>query len=232
MTTTIAKAAVPVIVSLQTGRAASHIHQGHADGKPMAWTTAFFKTPVAGPVLVTRLGLAGDEQADRENHGGPDKAVLAYSAEHYPAWRLHLNLPEMPFGSFGENLTMAGLDEQGVCIGDTWRSGDVLLQVTQPRQPCWKMSRRWQIADLARQVIANGKSGWYLRVLAGGELAAPAPLELVSRPHRQWTIARASELMHHRKDDLAAAELAALPELSAAWKEVLIERIARASRTR
>jgi MOSC domain-containing protein YiiM len=95
------------------------------------------------------------------------------------------------------------------------------------------MSRRWQIADLARQVIANGKSGWYLRVLAEGEIAAPSRLELVSRPHPEWTIARASELMHHRKDDLTAAvQLAALSELSAAWKEAMTERIARSSRRR
>jgi MOSC domain-containing protein YiiM len=230
MTTTIVRTALPVIVSLQTGRAASHLHQGHADDKPSLWTTAFFKTPVAGPVRVTRLGLAGDEQADGENHGGPDKAVLAYSADHYAGWRSHLDLPDMPYGGFGENLTVAGFDEQGVCVGDTWRTGDVVLQVTQPRQPCWKMSRRWQLDDLARQVIANGKSGWYLRVLVEGEIAAGASLELINRPHAEWTIARAGELMHHRKDGVAgAAELAALPELSAAWKEALAERIARRS---
>lgn len=225
---TTASAAVPVLVSLQTGRATEHMHQGHADGKPVAWTTAFFKTSVAGPIRVTRLGLAGDEQADRENHGGPDKAVLAYSAEHYAYWRSRLKLPEMPYGGFGENLTIAGLDESTVCIGDTWQAGSVVFQVTQPRQPCWKMSRRWQIADLARQVIANGKSGWYLRVLAEGEIAAGLALELVRRPHPEWTVARASDLMHHHKQDLfAAAELAALPELSAAWKEALAERIER-----
>jgi MOSC domain-containing protein YiiM len=179
------------------------------------------------------MGLGGDEQADLVNHGGPDKAVLAYSAEHYAFWRPHLNLPDMPHGGFGENLTIEGLDEQSGCIGDQWQAGEVLLEVTQPRQPCWKMSRRWQIADLARQVIANGKSGWYLRVLAEGEIAAPSRLELVSRPHPEWTIARASELMQHRKDDLAAAaQLAALSELSAAWKEAMTERIARSSRRR
>jgi len=219
---------MPVVISLQVARPAVYLHHGHADGKPSSWTTAFFKAPIAGPVHVGSLGLAGDDQADKENHGGPDKAVLAYSADHYAYWRQHLVLPDMPHGGFGENLTIAGSDETSVCIGDTWRAGDVVFQVTQPRQPCWKMSRRWQVADLAKQVIVNGKSGWYVRVLAEGQLAPDTPIELVSRPNPSWTVARASELFHHRKDDLvAAAELAALPELSAAWKGSLTRRIAK-----
>ena len=217
---------MPAIVSIQIGQPTEYRHEGQTDGKPQTWTTAFWKLPVAGPVFVGGLGVAGDRQADLVNHGGSDKAVLAYSAEHYGHWRTHLNLPDMPHGGFGENLTIAGLDEGEVCIGDTWRAGPVTLQVTQPRQPCWKMSRRWQIADLAKQVIANGKSGWYLRVLSEGEIAAGAAMELVSRPHPAWTVARASELMHHRKDDLARAEeLAALPGLSAAWRESLHARL-------
>lgn len=219
---------MPLIVSLQTGRPTTYVHESAADGKSREWTTAFFKTPVAGPVRIGRLGLDGDDQADRENHGGPDKAVLAYSADHYAAWREHLSLPNMPHGGFGENLTIAGLTEETVCIGDTWRAGAVVFQVTQPRQPCWKLSRRWNVSDLAKQVIANGRSGWYLRVLQGGELAAGQSLELVARPQAAWTVMRASNLMHHGKNDLdLAAELAALPELSAAWRESLAARIAK-----
>jgi len=217
-----------VIVSLQAARPTTYLHDGHVDGKPGTWTTAFLKKSVAGPVQVGSLGLAGDEQADLENHGGPDKAVLAYSANHYAYWRQHLGLPDIPHGGFGENLTIVGSDETTVCVGDTWRAGDVIFQVTQPRQPCWKMSRRWQITDLARQVITNGKSGWYLRVLAEGALSPGSPIELVSRPHANWTVARAAHLFHHQKDDLTgAAELAALPELSAAWKQSLARRIAK-----
>jgi len=217
---------MPVVVSLQAARPATYVHEGDGDGNESTWTTAFFKRQVAVPVWVGRLGLAGDEQADRENHGGLEKAVLAYSADHYAYWRPHLGLADLSHGGFGENLTISGLDETTVCIGDTWRAGEVVFQVTQPRQPCWKMSRRWQIADLARQVIANGKSGWYLRVLAAGELSPGTPIELVARPHLNWPVGRASDVMHHRKDDLAAAaELAALPELSAAWKASLDSRI-------
>src|SRR5574339_239353 len=109
---------MPTIVSLQVGQPMEYRHEGHIDGKPQTWTTAFFKQPVAGPVFVGRLGVAGDRQADTVNHGGADKAVLAYSADRYNYWRTHLNLPEMPYGGFGENLTIAGLDETSVCIGD------------------------------------------------------------------------------------------------------------------
>jgi MOSC domain-containing protein YiiM len=214
--------AVPTIVSIQVGQPTEYRHAGHADGKDRSWVTAFWKTPIAGPIWVSKTNLAGDRQADTINHGGTDKAVLAYSADHYAYWRKHLSLPAMPHGGFGENLTITGIDESSVCIGDTWQAGPVLLQVSQPRQPCWKMSRRWQITDLAKQVIANGKSGWYLRVLEEGELLSGTPIELIARPQPTWSVARASEIFHRRRDELvAAAELASLPELSAAWRESL-----------
>jgi MOSC domain-containing protein YiiM len=222
---------MPTIVSIQVGQPTSYVHEGGADGKSRTWTTAFFKTPVAGSVYVGRLGVAGDQQADRENHGGIDKAVLAYSADHYAYWRSHLSLPEMPHGGFGENLTIVGLEETSVCIGDRWKAGNVVLEVSQPRQPCWKMGRRWKIVDLPKQVIQNGRSGWYLRVVDEGELIAGATIELISRPHPSWTIARASRLLYHENDNVAALEeLANGPGLSRAWREELLERIARRAR--
>lgn len=219
---------MPTIVSIQTGRATTYDHGGAADGKNRSWTTAFLKTPVEGSVRLGELGIEGDEQADRKNHGGLDKAVLAYSAEHYAYWREHFSLAVMPHGGFGENLTIAGSEESTVCIGDRWRSGDVVFEVSQPRQPCWKMARRWQIVDLPKQVIQNGRSGWYLRVLEAGELTAGMAIELASRPRPVWTVARASRLLYHEQGNVAGMEeLANLPELSRAWREELLERIAR-----
>jgi MOSC domain-containing protein YiiM len=216
------------LVSIQTGRAQEYVHTAARDGRASVWITAFFKMPVTGSVAVGEFGLAGDEQADRANHGGLDKALLAYSADHYAYWREQLQLAEMPWGAFGENLTIADLEESTVCIGDRWQAGSVLLEVSQPRQPCWKMARRWQLPDLPKQVIATGRSGWYLRVLAGGSLAAGARLELVARPRPTWTVARASHLLYHEPDNVAGLEdLAAVPELSRAWREELLERIAR-----
>ncbi len=219
---------MPTIVSIQVGRPRTYDYERPADGKSSRWTTAFFKAPVSSSVRAGEMGLEGDEQADRQNHGGLDKAILSYSAEHYAFWRGHLNLPDMPLGGFGENLTVAGLDESGVCIGDRWRAGSVLLEVSQPRQPCWKMGRRWQMPDLPKQVIQNGKSGWYLRVLEPGELAPGTEMALISRPHPAWTAARASRLLYHEPENISGLEgLANLPELSHAWREELMDRIAR-----
>lgn len=232
--------AMPKIVSIQVGRAQRHEYEAASDGKPRTWTSAFFKSAVAGPVFAQSLGLAGDEQADRQNHGGLDKAVLAYSAEHYADWDAILGRSvatgnrlasgfawsRTAFGAFGENLTIAGLDESTVCVGDRWQAGAVVFEVSQPRQPCWKLGRRWQLPDLPKQVIQNGKSGWYLRVVVEGELAAGAAFELVDRPNATWTIARMNRLFFHdRKNTADLATLANLPALSAAWREGILERL-------
>ena len=135
-----------------------------------------------GRVFVGRTNLVGDGQADLENHGGIDKAVLAYSADHYPKWRRELSLPDMPYGAFGENLTISGLSEESVCIGDTLRIGTVTFEVSQPRQPCWKLARRWRMHELTGLVVRNGRSGWYLRVLEEGWIEASMPVMLIGPP--------------------------------------------------
>jgi len=195
------------------------------DAPEKPWRTGFFKEPVPGPVVVTRTGIVGDGQADLVNHGGPDKAVLAYSAEHYPEWRAELNLPEMPHGAFGENLTISELTEAEVCIGDVWKAGEVVFEVSQPRQPCWKLARRWNIRTLPARVIETSRSGWYLRVLQEGELAVSTEFILEHRPNPNWTIARASDVLYHRKDDRELSrELAFVRELSMNWREALLQR--------
>ena len=224
---------VPIILSIQVGRPQQLGREDSPDPHDKPWVSGFYKQPVTGPVQAGRTNLAGDEQADLQHHGGVDKAVLAYSADHYAYWNERLGRGELPFGAFGENLTIRGLDESSVCIGDTWQAGSVTFEVSQPRQPCWKLSRRWRIDDLARQVVENGRRGWYLRVIDEGELQASQEMALVARPHPSWTVARASELMHHKKDDLAAAaELASLPQLSASWRETLQGRIAKRQPTK
>lgn len=191
------------------------------------WTTGFFKRPVSHPVWLGRTNLAGDGQADLDNHGGPDKAVNVYPSEHYPFWRDRLRLPELSHGAFGENFTLLGLVEGDVCIGDVYRLGEALMQVSQPRQPCWKLARRWRIKDLASQVQQLGYTGWYFRVITEGEVAAGMSLSLVDRPHADWTVAAANDIMHHRRHDLqAAARLAAYPFLSASWRDHLSRRAA------
>ena len=191
------------------------------------WKTGFFKEPVSGAVWVGTANLAGDGQADLVHHGGLDKAVLAYSGEHYPVWRLSLNNPALPFGAFGENFTINGLTESDVCIGDTWRVGDeAVVQISQPRQPCWKLARRWRVKSLALQVQETGRTGWYFRVLKEGNVRTGMPLSLIERPHPKWTVERSNQIMHSDKHDIKAAlELAAVPLLSENWRTTLTRRV-------
>jgi MOSC domain-containing protein YiiM len=214
---------MPTILSIQVSRVRTLGTPGAADPMDRVWSTGFFKDPVSGTVRVTRSGVVGDEQADRTVHGGPDKAVLAYSADHYPGWRTELVI-DLPFGAFGENLTVGGLTEAGVCVGDVWRAGAVVFEVSQPRQPCWKLARRWRVKSLPATVVATGRTGWYLRVLTEGELAAGTEMTLEQRPNPAWTVSRANDVMYHTKDSELAWELARVPQLSMSWRETLTGR--------
>ena len=215
------------LCSIQVGTPKAYGFEDALDTHDKPWRTGFFKTPVQGRVFVGRTNLVGDGQADLENHGGIDKAVLAYSADHYPKWRRELNLPDMPYGAFGENLTISGLSEESVCIGDTLRIGAVSFEVSQPRQPCWKLARRWRMHELTGLVVRNGRSGWYLRVLEEGWIEASMPVMLLDRPNPDWPIARANEVLHHRKTDAPLAlQLADVPQLAGSWSRELRERAA------
>ncbi len=190
------------------------------------WTSGFLKQPITGPVWLGLTNLKGDGQDDVVHHGGPHKAVCVYPAAHYPYWHQTLDLPNLRGGDFGENLTIRELTERDFCIGDVCTVGDAVVQVSQPRQPCWKLARRWQIKDLAFQVQQTGRTGWYFRVLSEGMVAPGQSLEVAENPHPQWSIAVANEIMHHDKKNLQmAAQLASLPELSPSWRETLIKRI-------
>lgn len=217
-----------VVASIQVGRPRELGTEGAAHPMDRPWVSGFLKEPVAGPVALGRTNLEGDGQADLVHHGGVDKAVCCYPAAHYPGWRVELGLPEMAFGAFGENFTIDGLAEPDVCIGDVFRVGGATVQVSQPRQPCWKLARRWKIKTLTLTVQESGRTGWYFRVISEGLVAPGDALELAERPHPGWTIAEANRVMHRDKSDRpSAAALAALPALSASWKATLGNRLAK-----
>lgn len=219
------RANTPRLLTLQVGLPKDLGVEGAPDPMDRPWSTGSFKAPITGPLWLGTTNLAGDGQADPKHHGGPDKAVCAYPAAHYPAWRAELALPDFPFGAFGENFTLKGITEETVCVGDTYGVGEARVQVSQPRQPCWKLSRRWRVKDLALRVQATGRTGWYFRVVAEGNVAPGSPLILLERPFPEWTIARANRVMHEsRHDRAAAATLAACRLLSANWRETLAQR--------
>jgi MOSC domain-containing protein YiiM len=222
----------PAILSLHIGQPESHGVTGAAAWFEEAWTSAIFKRRIDGPVALRAVGLAGDGHADLVNHGGLDKAICVYPAAHYPAWRDSLAEPlggpdmarAFADGAFGENLTVSTLTERDVCIGDTYAIGSVVVEISQPRQPCWKLARKWRIKDLTAQAVANGHTGWYFRVRREGTLSVGDALALVDRPHPEWTVATANLVMHHRVGDTGA--LMDVAALSESWKRTLRSRLA------
>jgi MOSC domain-containing protein YiiM len=214
-----------IVTSIQVGLPRTVQSSDERGSQNHIWTTGFFKDPTTVPLWLGRLNLEGDAQADHENHGGPDKAVNVYPAEHYSFWAQTIGLANLQPGGFGENFTIEGLLENDVCIGDVFAVGESLVQISQPRQPCWKLARRWQINDLALRVQNTGRSGWYFRVLREGRVQAGTKLILVERHHPNWTVSAANEVMHHRTRDRQAAQmLADCIYLSSRWRDKLKRR--------
>ena len=201
------------IVSVQVGRTAPL--------GPRKVPSAFVKRPIAGPVMAKQLGLVGDQQADLRVHGGPDKAIYCYPFEHYAKW-----LAERPSdkallvpGGFGENLTTQGLDEDLICIGDVLRIDGVTAQVTQPRQPCFKLGLHFKDPQILREMLRSGRSGWYLRVLEPGLVEAGASITRIGCRNPTWSVARLNHVFgsHARVEEIA--ELAELSGLAAGFRD-------------
>jgi len=208
--------------SVQVGKVRSYGMPGAQNPLERPWTSAIRKEPVTGQVWAGKEGLSGDQQYDRQGHGGPERALLMYSAEHYPRWREEWGRKDVGPGAFGENLTVSGLNEDTACIGDVYRLGDVLVEVSAPRSPCSNLARRHALPELVKTITQNHRSGWYLRVLQEGWLEAAMPLGVADRPFPQWTIRRAAQVKRMRLDLPEDARLlAACPALQSQWRERL-----------
>ena len=186
------------------------------------------KRPVDGPVLLGPTGFQGDAQGDPRRHGGPDKAVHHYPAEHYEAWRADLGaLPVPQPGGFGENLSTRGMTEADVALGDRFRLGGAEIEVSQGRQPCWKLNLRFTVPDMARRVQQSGRTGWYYRVLRPGLVAPGDRLERTARPCAEWTLSRLWRVLYvdmlDRQELAAMADLPLLPE---SWRAYARNRLA------
>jgi MOSC domain-containing protein YiiM len=209
------------IISVNVGTPGPQIYRGHLV------STAGHKQPVAEAML--RLtNLDGDRQADLKNHGGPDKAVCVYSFDHYPYWESAFGRKLTP-GAFSENFTISGLRESRVSIGDTFRAGEAVVQISQPRKPCSKLAGRHNRKDLPALIHANGFSGFYLRVLSEGMVRAGDEFTLVTRHPMGVTVEFANQVMYEQRHDLdSLRRLLAVPELSAVWRGTLSERLVEA----
>jgi MOSC domain-containing protein YiiM len=187
--------------------------------------TSIFKTPVAGRLAVRGHNIAGDRQSDPRVHGGPYKAVYSYPVEHYSFWREREQLPqiELEYGMFGENLTTEGLIEDAVYIGDQFRIGSAVLQVTQPRMPCYKLGIRFQRADMVKRFWQSGRSGIYYSVVAEGDLAAGDLIERVAHDVDSISVADVVRLYRGDEKNAELFERALRAPLSGSWKEELRE---------
>jgi len=157
--------------------------------------SAIAKQPLQGKVAITSAGVAGDVQADLKHHGGPDMAVHHYPLDHHAAWREELGdhpLLDQP-GAFGSNLSVPGLTESEVLLGDRFRLGTVLLEACQPRQPCWKIEHRFGTKGMVTRIMRTGRCGWFYRVVEAGEAEAGDNLALVERGLADWPMARVFE---------------------------------------
>jgi MOSC domain-containing protein YiiM len=190
-----------------------------------AVSTGIFKEPVGGRVLARRLSLEGDWQADLRSHGGLNKAAYAYPLEHYARWSQELGRDDLRPGQFGENLTLEGLTEDAVRLGDVYRVGGALLQVTQPRYPCFKLGIKMGDPLFPKRFLASGRTGFYLRVMEEGEVGAGDAVELVEKSDAR-TVAGLWHLVVVDKGNVEGARLALRCQaLAREWRQPLDERL-------
>jgi len=206
------------------------VRAGHAlPFGPHGELSAIVKKPLRGVTKVTQNGLVGDEQGDISHHGGLEKALHHYPFEHYETWREEcpdIVPSEMEVGAFGENFSTVGLTERNVCIGDVFVLSDATLQVSQGRQPCWKLNVRFGRSDMAKQVQASGRTGWYYRVLEEGSVVAGEMLTLRERPQPDWPLSRVIEILYQRTLDRSALEqLADMDCLAVSWRRLCCRRL-------
>lgn len=194
-------------------------------------SSGIFKQALDRPVKVTFTGLVGDEQGDRKHHGGPEKAIHHYPFDHYAVWKDELPVLKASLdseGAFGENISTVGMTEIDVCIGDIYRIGTAVVEVSQARQPCWRLNERFGLKLMARHVQESGRTGWYYRVLEEGQIGPGDRIELLDRPAECWTLKRALHVLY--RDTLNVDELTQLAELVPlveAWRVLARRRLER-----
>ena len=199
-----------VVLSVTVGR----IREFEDGGRPAA--SAIWKSPVTGRVAVRGVNLEGDDQADRGVHGGPDKAVYAYAVEDARWWGTELGRP-LEYGEFGQNLTTEGIDVTNALVGERWAIGSTVLEVSEPRMPCWRLGVRMEDRAFPRRFTQAGRPGTYLRIVAEGDVGAGDEITIVERPSHDLTIGDIFRIYTRDRDD--AEQLLSIPQVSAGWRQ-------------
>ena len=214
------RASIARVIALRVGLPQEYVTPRSAGAADHVWSSGIRKEPVEGPRWLTSTGFEGDGQGDLVAHGGIEQAVLLIGMGTYRFWDATLGAGVLQPGTFGENLLLDDLDEANACVGDVYAVGDALLEVSNPRKPCWKLARHTSMPQLPRQVTASGRGGWYVRVLQEGNVAAGDELRLEMRPFPQWTIERINAVRYGREaEPQSRAALARCPALSRRWRD-------------
>lgn len=188
------------------------------------WTSSLVKKPVCHAVYLRMSHLAGNEQADSKHHGGLDKTLYAMPLEHICHWRTTFSIPDLPFGGLGENLTTMGAVESEICIGDRFQLGEAVVEVSQPRLPCWKIGRCWGKPEFGERMEEAGHSGWYFRTIQEGSFSLANDLVLLQRVQPDWTVAEVFNIITHPLEHKQrAAKLLNVPEAASSMKASLAE---------
>lgn len=189
--------------------------------------SGFNKNEFCDKIFVGIDGVVGDEIADTKHHGGKEKAIFANSFENYEIWMSFLGKNELPYGALGENLTISGLDEKTVCVGDIHKIGDTLLQVSQPRKPCFKISKRWQNKDFAKEIFKSKKTGWYYRVLQTGYINKNDTIQIIQKDKQHLSIYEINSAFYEPKNinKIFLENFFALSTITKNWHEDMRKRV-------
>ncbi|MFP6868639.1 MAG: MOSC domain-containing protein [Nitrospinota bacterium] len=211
------------LLSVNVSGPRSAVHRGRVI------RTGIFKTPVQGRVMIRTLNIEGDAQADLTNHGGIHKAVYAYAAENYEYWKKELRREDLAPGQFGENLTAEGMTEEAVCIGDIFRIGGAVAEVSQPRNPCYKLGIKMGSQAFVQRFLESGRLGIYMRVLEEGEIGAGDPIERIEPGPEGISVLELARLQNFGEDDLETARRALrIPALAPEIRQALERRLEKA----
>jgi MOSC domain-containing protein YiiM len=214
------------VISLQVGKVKSYGDKNSKEFIDKYWQSASFKEPLCGEVWAGKLGLSGDEVADTLHHGGADKAIFANSYENYEKWADFLHVNTIPYGALAENLTITGLHESSVFLGDIHKIGSAVLQVTQPRKPCWKISKRWNNKNFTHEIYTSGLTGWYYRVIEEGFIKAGDRVTILSQEKVKISILDANMAFSNPIEHKNILEkIVHISSIAPSYKESILKRL-------